>query len=200
MRVSCTPRPFCSCNEVFRKNIENWDVVPRRGSNPRQRATLKTFSDKPQCTSRMAGVYFQRWRESNWKVRAPLKMAQSIDLVAFFFTNPDYLTLCVASTFVLPGLKDWRTHTAHSISASCVPKVQTTNVGTNALVGFRQSPRAFCCFGVALTMLMLLVKGLVGKKVTLLKRVQFMIMFLGAATILLFQVGSSIFLFSTINC
>ena len=69
-------------------------------------------------------------------------------------------------------------------------KQRTAHVGTNALVGFRQSPRAFCCSGVALTMLLLLVKDLLGKKVTLLKKVQFMIMFLGAATILLFQVGT----------
>lgn len=40
-------------------------------------------------------------------------------------------------------------------------------------------------------MLMLLIKGVMGKKVSLLKKVQFLVMFLGAATILLFQVSCS---------
>ena len=38
-------------------------------------------------------------------------------------------------------------------------------------------------------MLMLLIKGVMGKKVSLLKKVQILVMFLGAATILLFQVS-----------
>ena len=39
-------------------------------------------------------------------------------------------------------------------------------------------------------MLVMLLKGVVGKKVTLLKKVQIVIMFLGAATVLLLQVSS----------
>ena len=39
-------------------------------------------------------------------------------------------------------------------------------------------------------MLVMLLKSVVGKKVTLLKKVQIVIMFLGAATVLLLQVSS----------